>query len=79
MRALRQFILLTAIVIGLSMTAAAQRQDNKKPPPKPENRPSIPVKPKNDDKKDKPKDDKRNDRRRPGMAFIIKTNETLTV
>lgn len=74
MKVLRQSILFAALVIGFALTASAQRQDDKKPPPK-ENRPTIPVKPKNDEKKpDKPKDDK-NDRRRPGMALAISSDE----
>ena len=73
MKVLRQLTLFAALMIGFSLTATAQRQDDKKPPPPPkENRPSIPVKPKNDDKKpDKPKDDGR----RPGMAVLLESNE----
>lgn len=74
MKALRQFLLLAAITVGFSLTAMAQRQDDKKPPP-PKDPPKIRV----EDKKDKPKDDKRDDRRddrrRPGMAVAISSNE----
>lgn len=51
----------TAFSIILSITAMGQSDDDKqkKPPPKDKNRPTIPVRPKNDrpkeDKKDKPK------------------------
>lgn len=73
MKALRQCLLLAAITVGFSLTAMAQRQDDKKPPPK--DPPKIRV----EDKKDKPKDDKRDDRRddrrRPGMAAAISSNE----
>lgn len=73
MKVLRKMIFLAAITVGFSLTATAQRQDDKKPPPK--DPPKIRV----EDKKDKPKDDKRDDRRndnrRPAMAFIVTANE----
>lgn len=75
MKVLRQLTLFAALMVGFSLTAMAQRQDDKKPPPK-ENRPTIPVKPKNDDKKpDKPKDDKK----RPEMALATSSNEEESV
>lgn len=83
MKVLQKLILLIAITVGFSLTAMAQKQDDKKTPPK-ENRPTIPVVPKNDDKKDKPKDDKKdNDRkkepRKPELAFINELGEVEIV
>ena len=75
MKVLRQILLLTAITVAFSLTAMAQKQGDKKPPPK-QDPPKIRVE---DKKNDKPKEDKRNDRRddrrRPGMAFVSVSGE----
>lgn len=72
MKVLRQIILLTAITVGFSLTAMAQKQDDKKPPPK-EDPPKIKIK---DKENDKPKDDrKNNDKKKPEMAFLRSSNE----
>lgn len=75
MKVLRQFILLMAITVVFSLTAMAQKQDDKKnPPPKDPNPPKIRVEDKKDN--DKPKDDKKdNDKKKPGMAFLRVSNE----
>lgn len=60
-KALFKALMTAAFSILLSFTVMGQSDDNKqkKPPPKDKNRPTIPVRPKNDrpkdDKKDKPK------------------------
>lgn len=76
MKFLRQILILAAITVGFSLTAMAQKPDDQKKIAPKENRPSIPVKPKNDDNKkpDKPRDDK-DDRRRPGMAIAVSSSE----
>ena len=74
MKVLQKLLLLTAITVGFSLTAMAQRQGDKKPPPKDPNPPKIRVEDKKD--KDKPKDDrKNNDKKKPGMAFVITSNK----
>lgn len=79
MKVLRQLTLFAALMVGFSLTAMAQRQpEDKKHPPK--DPPKIRV----EDKKDKPKDDKKDDRRnddrrRPGMALAISSNEEESV
>jgi hypothetical protein len=74
MKVLRQILLLTAIMIGFSLTATAQRQDPKKDPPPKQDPPKIRVEDKKD--KDKPKDDrKNNDKKKPEMAFVIISNK----
>lgn len=84
MKILQKLILLAAITVGFSLTAMAQRQDDKKTPPKDPNPPKIKVEPKNDGR-DKPKDDNKNndnrnnDRRRPQMAFINDSGEVEIV
>ena len=78
MKVLQQILLITAIMVGFSLTAMAQRQDDKKPPPKDPNPPKIRVEDKKDT--DKPKDDrKNNDKKKPGMAFLRSSDETETV
>ncbi len=72
MKVLRQLLLLTAITVGFSLTAMAQQQDTKKPPPK-EDPPKIKVEPK---KPDKPNEDKKNnDKKKPEMAFQVISNK----
>ena len=84
MKVLHKLTLLAALTVGFSLTAMAQRQDPKKDPPPKENRPTIPVKPKNDDR-DRPRDDNKNndnrnnDRRRPQMAFINDQGEVEVI
>lgn len=77
MKVLRQITLFAALMIGFSLTATAQRQDDQKKPPPKDPPPKIKVEPK---KPDKPNDDKRNDdRRRPGMAFFLESDEAEIV
>jgi hypothetical protein len=77
MKVLRQLTLFAALIVGFSLTATAQKPDDKKNPPPKENVPKISPQPK---KPDKPKDDKKNDdRRRPGMAMTISSNEEESV
>lgn len=69
---------LAMLMVGFSLTAAAQRQDDQKRPPK--DPPKIRVEDKKDKPKDDKKDDKRNDdRRRPGMAVLANSNETEVI
>jgi hypothetical protein len=55
MKILRKFIFLASIIVGLSITASAQKNDPKKPPPK-ERPPVVTPQPKNPPPKD---DDKK--------------------
>ncbi len=79
MKVLRQFLLLTAILIGFSLTATAQKQqDEKKTPPK-EDPPKIKIEPK---KPDKPKDDKKDNKDnkdRPELVYLKVFKETEIV
>ena len=63
------------VVIGFSMTAMAQRDDNKNRPPK--DPPTIPAPDKNRPK-DRPKDDNSNTNRpkKPQDAVILTENQT---
>lgn len=59
MKKLKQLLLVTALVAGISVSASAQKEGDQKPPKK-EPPPTIPVKPeKKPPKEDKPKDDKK--------------------
>jgi hypothetical protein len=71
MKIFKQILLITAVVIGISVSAQAQ-QDGKKTPPK-DKPPVIVIKGKND--KDKPKDErprdgKDNKGKKPEMFFL---------
>jgi hypothetical protein len=61
MKALKQILFMTLIVIGFSMTAMAQKDDNQNRPKKD---PPVIVAPDKDKPKDRPKDDDK-DRDRP--------------
>lgn len=63
MKFLRQILLTALLVVGFSLTAAAQRDDNQNRPPK-KDPPTIPA-PDKDRPKDRPKDDDRNNNNRP--------------
>ena len=80
MKVLSQLLLLTAITVGFSLTALAQSQNDKKPPPK-EDPPKIKVEPKKPDKpnEDKKDNDRRDDKRKPELAFINQTGEVIVV
>ncbi len=65
MKTLKQLLFAMTIVIGVSMTASAQKDSDKKPPPKP-NPPVIVVEPKKP-KEEKPKND---DKRKKPEAFM---------
>lgn len=70
MKNLKQILLTIALVVGISITASAQNNDNRKPPPK-EKPPVVPVEPK------KPKDEKPKDNdkgKKPGMVFYLAEN-----
>lgn len=58
MKTLKQILFAMTILIGVSITAAAQKDGDKKPPPKQGNPPVIVVVPKDKPKEEKPKDDK---------------------
>lgn len=69
MKLVKQLFLVMAIVVGVSITASAQSNDNKKDPPPKKDPPVIVVKPdKNQPKEDK-KDDKKDDKKKPETAF----------
>ena len=66
------------MMVGFSLTAMAQQDPKKDPPPK-QDPPKIRVEDKKD--KDKPKDDrpKNNDNKKPGMAFINRSDEVEVI
>lgn len=70
MKNLKQTLLAIALVVGFSLTASAQNNDQKKPPPK-EKPPVVPVEPKKP-KEDKPKDSDRG--KKPQISFYISEN-----
>jgi hypothetical protein len=75
MKILKQFIFMSLIMIGLSMTATAQKQDdNKNRPPK--DPPKI-VAPDKERPPDKPKDDNNNSNRpkKPQDAIFVSENK----
>ncbi len=60
MKTLKQLLFAVAVMICFSITASAQKEGDKKPPPKPKDPPVIVVEPKDKKPKDeKPKDDKK--------------------
>ena len=63
MKILRQLIFMALVVIGFSMTAMAQRDDDKNRPKKPD--PPQIVVPDKDRPKDRPKNDNNNNNNRP--------------
>ena len=69
MKILRQILFMALLVVGFSMTAMAQKQEDKRKPPKPPEQ----IVPKEKDKpKDQPKNDNRNnDRGKKPQFFII--------
>ncbi|MDQ3180904.1 MAG: hypothetical protein M3Q33_10330 [Acidobacteriota bacterium] len=69
MKNLRQIFLAIALVVGISITASAQK-DGKKPPPK-DNPPVVPVPPKKP-KEDKPRDNDKG--KKPGIVFYLSEN-----
>jgi len=70
MKNLKQILLAIALVVGISITASAQNNDGKKPPPK-QNPPSVPVEPKKP-KEDKPKNNDKG--KKPGIVFYLSEN-----
>ena len=70
MKNLKHILLAIALVIGISITASAQSNDGKKPPPK-QNPPSVPVEPKKP-KEDKPKNDDKG--KKPGSVLYLSEN-----
>lgn len=71
MKNLKQLLLAIALVVGISITASAQNNDGKKPPPK-ERPPVVPVEPKKP-KEDKPKDNDKG--KKPGIVFYLSENQ----
>ncbi len=67
MKTLKHLIFALAVMICFSMTASAQKEGDKKPPPKEGKPPVIVVEPK--DKK--PKDEKPKDDKKKPQAFIF--------
>jgi hypothetical protein len=76
MKILKQLIFMSLVMIGLSMTAMAQRQDDKKNPPPKQDPPKIVV-PDKDRPPDKPKDDNNNSNRpkKPQDAIFVSGNQ----
>ncbi len=70
MKNLKHILLTIALVVGISITASAQNNDNKNRPPK-EKPPVVPVEPKKP-KEDKPKND--NKGKKPGIVFYLSEN-----
>ncbi len=72
MKILKQLIFIMVFVIGVSISASAQKNDDQKKTPPKEDRPKIVVPEKKDPPKEKPRDNKNNDNRgkKPGMAFL---------
>jgi hypothetical protein len=70
MKNLKHILLTIALVVGISITASAQNNDNKNRPPK-EKPPVVPVEPKKP-KEDKPKND--NKEKKPGIVFYLSEN-----
>jgi hypothetical protein len=75
MKVLKQILFAVAITICFTLTASAQKQDDKKPPEK-KNPPEIEVVPK-DRPKDRPKeeDKPKNDKKKPQTAYLKISNE----
>lgn len=71
MKNLKQLLLAIALVVGFSLTASAQKNDPKNPPPK-KDPPSVPVVPKDKPKDDKPKDNDKG--KKPQISFYISEN-----
>ena len=73
MKVLKQLLFAAAVMICFSMTASAQ--DDKKPKPKPTDKPIIQVVHKNDDKnKPKENDKPREDKKKPESAYLKSSN-----
>jgi len=71
MKTLEQLLFAVAIMICFSMTASAQKEGDKKPPPK-DKPPVIVVEPKTP----KPKDDKpKDDKKKPQVSIFYFRNE----
>lgn len=69
MKTLKQLLFAVAVVIGLTMSASAQKDGDKKTPPKEGKPPIVVVEPK------KPKDDKPKDDRKKPQAEIFYLRE----
>ncbi len=70
MKNLKHILLAIALIVGMSISASAQK-DEKKPPPK-ERPPVVPVEPKKP-KEDKPKDNDKG--KKPGIVFYLSENQ----
>ena len=69
MKTLKQSLFAIAVIIGISMTVLAQKDGDKKPPPKQGDPPVIVDKPKDKPKEEKPKPE---ERRKKPEAFIFR-------
>ncbi len=72
MNAIKQFLFVTVMIIGFSLTVSAQKDDGKKDPPPKEKPPVIVVKPK--DPPPKPPKDDDNDKKKP-TAYLVGYSE----
>jgi len=71
MKTLKQILFAVAVMICFSITASAQKEGDKKPPPK-QDPPVIVVEPKDKKpKEEKPKEEKPKDDKKKPQAFII--------
>jgi hypothetical protein len=80
MKILKQILFTFAVVVGLSLTAFAQKGDGDRKPPKKEKPPVV--NPEQKPPREKPRDnDRNNDNRgkKPGMAFIKTEDETEVI
>jgi hypothetical protein len=75
MKLVKQLMFTIVLAAGLSVSAMAQKDDQKKPPPKGGNTPVI--NPREKPPKDPPKDDKKP--KKPGMAFAVKPGQIFVV
>lgn len=78
MKILRQVLFMFAVVMGLSLAVSAQKDDQKKGPPK--DKPPV-IKPERDKKPpkgEKPRGGRDNKGKGPGISWIFASNEETT-
>ncbi len=71
MKAIKQFLFVTVMIIGFSLTVSAQKDDGKKDPPPKEKPPVIVVKPKDPP----PKPPKDGDDKKKPTAYLVGYSE----
>jgi len=76
MKNLKRLLFITALVAGISISAFAQKEGDKKPPPK-EKPPTIEIEPKKKPKEEKPKEEKPKDDKKP-QAMVFKGKYELS-